>query len=91
MRLTFDRFNGRSQHAYLITDTETGKTVGSIFCPGNRKYGAGGMEASIFDGKYRSVLNGYAECVAFVKGVEVVLNEVAWLLKSEAGVASNVA
>lgn len=54
-----------------ITDTETGKTVGSI------TVGHGGeprRSVYLFDHKYNGAFDTHAECYAFVKGVEAVLN-----------------
>jgi hypothetical protein len=52
-----------------ITDAETGKTIGIL------DYGhQSGRAVSLFDGKYRGTFEDHAQCWAFAKGVEAVLN-----------------
>jgi hypothetical protein len=74
MRLKFEPFDGRSHCFRDVIDEETGKTVGLIKTgavgPGN----VGGIEISLFDGKYRAFFNRSEECKGFILGVQAVLN-----------------
>ncbi len=79
MRLKFEHFDGRRMVSRSIIDEETGKKVGSIHAHGvgyigHEIHGGGGIEVSLFDGKYAISVNRYEECWGFVKGVEAVLN-----------------
>jgi hypothetical protein len=80
MRLTFKPFDGRTPDIIPIIDEETGKEAGSITATGTGDLSVG-IVVSILDGRYKATLNRRDECRGFVKGVEVVLNEVACLLK----------
>lgn len=74
MRLKFDPFDGRKWSTRDVTDEETGKTVGYIRSNGTGFTNFGGIEVSLFDEKYRTVVNSYKECCGFVTGVQCVLN-----------------
>jgi uncharacterized protein YraI len=74
MRLTFKRFDGRSWNFERIVDQDTGNSVGYVKSEGVGFAGDGGIDVSLFDGKYARTLNRYEECWGFVKGVEAVLN-----------------
>jgi hypothetical protein len=55
-----------------IVDEDTGKEVGMIRLGAHPR----GRHVSLFDGKYKGNFESHAECEAFVKGVEAVLNHV---------------
>jgi hypothetical protein len=81
MRLTFESFDGRRRIYRKIIDQDTGKQVGNIRANGVGFIawgvsGRGGIEVSLFDGKYETTVNRYEECWAYVKGVEAVLDHV---------------
>jgi hypothetical protein len=48
--------------------------VGFIRSNGTGFTNSGGIEISLFDDKYRTVVNSYNECWGFVRGVQAVLN-----------------
>ena len=76
MYLTFPEFDARSRDWINVIDQDTGKKVGYIQCNGSGVSG-GGIYVSLFGNKYHGggcFLANYRECVAFVKGVEAVLN-----------------
>jgi hypothetical protein len=54
-----------------IIDGQTGKTIG-VFTYGHQI----GRTVSLFDGKYRGTFETHAQCWAFAKGVEAVLNHI---------------
>jgi hypothetical protein len=64
----------------VVTDLDTGKAVGTIEGRHKSTYldGLPRRTISLFDGKYVGRFDDHAECVAFAKGVEAVLN---YLLK----------
>ncbi len=71
MRFEIPKVDLRDQMAggEAITDLDTGKTVGMFF------YGhQSGRRVKLFDGKYYGEFDSHAECCAFAKGVEAVLN-----------------
>ena len=74
MRLKFEPFDGRSHSYRDIVDEETGRTVGHIRTNGVGFGNTGGIEVSLFDGKYRTEVNRFEECWGFVRGVQTVLN-----------------
>jgi hypothetical protein len=74
MRLTFKRFDGRRKCYRSVIDEVTGQQVGSIQSDGVGFAGYGGIDISLFDGKYRTTVNRYEECWGFVQGVQAVLN-----------------
>ena len=75
MRLTFKHFDGRRRNYEPIIDEDSGKQVGLIQYDGVGFGGSGGIDVSLFGGKYAISVNQYDECWGFVKGVEAVLNE----------------
>lgn len=78
MDLTFERFNGNDPGYHKVTDKVSGKIVGSIRVGGTGFGNFGGMDVSLFDGKYRAELHKYDECVGFVRGVQAVLNHMTY-------------
>jgi hypothetical protein len=74
MRLTFQVFDGRRFNMVDVYDEDTNDIVGHIQSDGVGFGNSGGIEISLFDGKYRTMLNRYEECRGFVRGVEAVLN-----------------
>jgi hypothetical protein len=79
MQLTFPVFDGRRRGYWSITDQDTGQVVGNIDVNGVGFSGGGGsseggIEVSLFGGKYARTVNRYGW--GFVKGVEAVLNHV---------------
>jgi hypothetical protein len=74
MHLKFDHFDGRSWNVKDVIDEDTGKQVGHIRSDGVGFGNIGGIEISLFDGKYEATVSSYKECVGFVKGVQAVLN-----------------
>jgi hypothetical protein len=73
MKLNVPQFDGRKWGQKEVTD-ETGKTVGHVRCEGTGFAGSGGIEVTLFDGKYRAVVTSRPECCGFVSGVQSVLN-----------------
>ena len=73
MLLKFDRFDGRSLNIRDIIDEDTGKVVGQIASNGSGFNNTGGIDISLFDGKYRTMVSSYKECLGFVLGVQAVL------------------
>jgi hypothetical protein len=73
MKLTVPQFDGRKWGHKEVTD-DTGKVVGHIRCDGTGFAGSGGIEVSLFDGKYWAIVSSRPECCGFVRGVEAVLN-----------------
>jgi hypothetical protein len=74
MNLNVPQFDGRKWGYKDVSDEDTGKVVGYIRCDGTGFAGSGGIEISLFDGKYRTVASSRPECCGFVRGVESVLN-----------------
>jgi hypothetical protein len=79
MRLKLERGDGapRMGNEYGVFDETTGKSVGTISFDkvsgaGHRSYPT--RTIRLFDSKYIGIFNTHMECVAFVKGVEVVLD-----------------
>jgi hypothetical protein len=65
----------RKSNAYVVLDEVTGKRVGTVRidrAPSNKSYPTRTIQ--LFDSKYTGSFNTHAECVAFLKGVEAVLN-----------------
>ena len=80
MRLKLERvdgyYKGRTSYQYSVFDELTGKCVGTINIDryvGKRRVT---RTVQLFDRKYSGSFDTHAECVAFVKGVEVVLNHI---------------
>jgi len=76
MRLEFEKFDGRQMTYVPVMDHESGQQVGYISAPGAGMYNRRGINVSLFGDKYKVKVNGYDECIGFVKGVETVLNHV---------------
>jgi hypothetical protein len=76
MRLKFEHFDGRRRVWRDIIDEDTGQQVGTIRTEGVGFSGYGGIEISLFGGKYQHTATRYEECWGFVKGVESVLRHV---------------
>ncbi len=76
MRLVFEAFDGRKRTSRTILDKDTGHPVGCIRTNGN---GSGGIDISLFGGKYRGSFKSNAEVCAFIKGIEVVLNHMTYM------------
>jgi hypothetical protein len=74
MRLKFKWFDARRRNVEDVTDLDTGKVVGHIQSHGVGFENNGGIDISMFDGKYTASVNRYDACVGFVLGVETVLN-----------------
>jgi hypothetical protein len=74
MKLSVPNFDGRKWGHKEVIDEDTGKAAGRIRSEGTGFAGSGGIEVSLFDGKYRAVVNSRQECCGFVRGVESVLN-----------------
>ena len=74
MKLSVPYFDGRKWGHKDVIDDHTGKAVGHIRCDGTGFAGYGGIEISLFDGKYQTVVHSRPECCGFVMGVEAVLN-----------------
>jgi hypothetical protein len=74
MRLKFKVFDGRSSKRLPVIDADTGKEVGYIKANGTGMYSGGGIDISLFDGKYRTTVTRYEAVLGFVMGVESVLN-----------------
>lgn len=71
MQLTFQPFDGRSFNIRDVIDKDTDRVVGFIR---SKASVLGGIEVSLFDGKYRTNVSTYQECFGFIKGVDVVLS-----------------
>ena len=74
MHLTFKKFDGRSPSLVPVIDQETGDQVGRIWSNGVGADRYGGIEISLFEGRYTATVNRQDECWGFIKGVEAVLN-----------------
>jgi hypothetical protein len=79
MRLVLERVSTRNTaNEYGVVDELTGKSVGTVSFErvprGNRNYPT--RTIRLFDSKYVGSFNTHSECVAFVKGIETVLNYV---------------
>ena len=74
MKLTFKEFNGRGVRCSTVFDEDTGKEVGYVGSHGVGRYRSGGLEVSLFGGKYRGWLHSLPQCRAFILGVEAVLD-----------------
>jgi hypothetical protein len=85
MRLQFEPFDGRSSCFRDVIDVETGKTVGFIQAGGVGFGNTGGIEVSLFDGKYRTEANRFEECWGFVRSVQAVLNHMVHIKELGAG------
>jgi hypothetical protein len=78
MRLKLERSDfhwTRKSNAFVVLDEVIGKCIGTVSidrAPSHRSYPTRTIQ--LFDSKYTSSFNTHAECVAFVKGVEAVLN-----------------
>ena len=80
MRLKLERadsyYTERTSYQYSVFDELTGKSAGTINIDryiGKRRVT---RTVQLFDRKYSGSFDTHAECVAFVKGVEVVLNHI---------------
>lgn len=74
MKLRFKRFDGRRMARVDVTDEDSGQIVGYIDSNGVGFDNYGGIDISLFEGKYRTTVNRYDACVGFIMGVETVLN-----------------
>jgi hypothetical protein len=78
MRLVLDKFSARgTADEYGISDEVTGKCVGTVSIGRASRIGRGRYPTRsirLFDSKHISAFNTHMECVAFVRGVEAVLN-----------------
>jgi hypothetical protein len=79
MRLKLERGDAaqRTGSEYGVFDETTGKCVGTVSFDkvprvGEKSYPS--RTIRLFDSKYVGIFNTHMECVAFVKGVEVVLD-----------------
>ena len=78
MRLKLERSDSHrtpKSNGYVVLDEVTGKSIGTVSidrAPSHRSYPTRTIQ--LFDSKYTSSFNTHSECVAFVKGVEAVLN-----------------
>jgi hypothetical protein len=79
MRLKLERGDAaqRTGNEYGVFDETTGKCVGTVSFDkvprvGEKSYPS--RTIRLFDSKYVGIFNTHMECVAFVKGVEVVLH-----------------
>jgi hypothetical protein len=73
MRLTFNQFDGRGRNFREVIDQDTGKKVGHIQSNGVGFENYGGIDISLFDGKYKITVSSFKECCGFVSGVQAVL------------------
>lgn len=73
MQLTFKHFDARRVNFIDIFDEHTGQRVGRIQSNGTGFTNYGGIEISLFDGKYCGTASTYKECWGFVRGVQAVL------------------
>jgi hypothetical protein len=78
MHLKFDRVSARgTPNEYDISDEITGECVGIVSIERASRIGRGRYPTRtirLFDSKCIGSFNTHVECVAFVKGVEAVLN-----------------
>jgi len=79
MQLEFKAFDGRSHGMRDVTDSLTGKTVGFIQSFAVGFGNSGGIEVSLFDGKYRTEVKTQGEVRGFIQGVQAVLNHMVHL------------
>ena len=77
MRLRFKWFDGRGWNHEPIIDEETGNEVGFVRSNGAGNWG--GIDISLFNGKYRATAHSHQETVGFVSGIEAVLNHLVWV------------
>lgn len=84
MQLTFEHFDARRQNFIHIFDEETGKRVGHIHSNGTGFTNFGGIEITLFDGKYTGTVSTYRECWAFVRGVQSVLRHLTGVQTNDA-------
>ena len=73
MTLTFNRFDGRRMARLDVTDADSGQVVGYIHSNRVGFDNYGGIDISLFGGKYQTLVNSYKECQGFVLGVQCVL------------------
>jgi hypothetical protein len=84
MRLLLERVSTRrTGNGYGVFDETTGKCVGTVSFDkvpraSHKSYPT--RTIRLFDAKYVGIFNTHMECVAFVKGVEVVLD---YMLKAK--------
>jgi hypothetical protein len=78
MRLTFEKLDARHGCAEVdVYDEETGKCVGKVGASNgvfHEGYPYRARYVRLFNQKYFGTFDTHDECVAFVKGVETVLN-----------------
>ena len=74
MRLIFEPFDGRRPNYRPVIDEDTSKQVGSIHSHTTGTDCFGGIDITLFDGKFRARVNRYEAAVGFVLGIETVLN-----------------
>jgi hypothetical protein len=81
MRLLLERVSTRrTGNEYGVFDETTGKCVGTVSfakVPGTGHKSYPIRTIRLFDSKYVGTFNTHMECVAFVRGVEVVLDYIA--------------
>jgi hypothetical protein len=86
MRLKLERGDARSRRksdGYGVFDEVTGKCVGTVSVERVRRHDHKSYPTrtiQLFDSKYIGSFNTHTECVAFVKGIESMLN---YLLKAK--------
>lgn len=76
MQLRFDDFDGRRSGWIPVIDADTGQQVGRISPNGTGRDAGGGIDISLFGGKYQTQVNSKPECQGFILGVQAVLNHV---------------
>jgi len=74
MRLQFEAFDGRRLSWIPVIDADTGQEVGHISPNGTGRDAGGGIDVSLFGGKYRTQVSSRPECEGFILGVQAVLN-----------------
>jgi hypothetical protein len=83
MILTFKEFDGRGRHYSAVVDEDTGQEVGYVGSGGVGTYRVGGIQVSLFGGKYQGWLHTLDQCRGFLKGVEAVLEHMTRLPDSD--------
>jgi hypothetical protein len=73
MRFKFKHFDNLNPDYLLVLDEDRGKEVGIIHT-GTGMDSSGGIDISLFDGKYQVRVKLYETAVGFVLGVQSVLN-----------------
>jgi hypothetical protein len=73
MRFKLEHFDNHPDYLRVI-DEDTDKEIGIIYTGENGMDLSGGIDISLFDGKYRTRVKRYETAVGFVLGVQSVLN-----------------